>query len=142
MSLPPYPTAPGMCFQNPAVRRYRAIKLIFPVFDQSNELTLGFLSERYVDARFWLNGRRYERVVDFYDTWLVESLEYSDDPFPLTLWWATLDLPKLAQPCVEISVGVTSNLVGRLGKFRQGFCRGQAQAESTVSLGTPAKASY
>ena len=57
------------------------------MFDQSKELTLGFLSERYVDARFWLNGRRYERVVDFYDTWLVESLEYESDPFPLTLWW-------------------------------------------------------
>ena len=57
------------------------------MFDQSKELTLGFLSERYVDARFWLTGRRYERVVDFYDTWLVESLEYSDGPFLLTLWW-------------------------------------------------------
>ena len=57
------------------------------MFDRSNELSLGFLSERYVDARFWLNGRRYERVVDFYDTWLVESLEYTDAPFPLTLWW-------------------------------------------------------
>ena len=87
LSLPPYPTAPGMCFQNPALRRYRAIKLVFPKFDQSNELTLGFLSERYVDARFWLNSKRYERVADFYDTWLVESLEYKGDPFPLTLWW-------------------------------------------------------
>jgi len=57
------------------------------MFDQSNELTLGFLSERYVDARFWLNGKRYERVADFYDTWLVESLEYESGPFPLTLWW-------------------------------------------------------
>ena len=87
LSLPPYPTEPGAYFQNPALRRYRAIKLIFPKFDQSNELTLSFLSERYVDARFWLNGKRYERVADFYDTWLVESLEYSDEPFPLTVWW-------------------------------------------------------
>ena len=57
------------------------------MFDQSKERSLDFLSERYVDARFRLNGKRYERVADFYDTWLVESLEYESDPFALTLWW-------------------------------------------------------
>ena len=72
----------------------------------------------------------------------MESLEYESDPFPLTLWWATLDLPKQDLPCVEISVGVTSNLVGRQVLFRQGFCRGQAQTEGSVGLGTTAEASY
>ena len=38
--------------------------------------------------------------------------------------WGTMHLLKLAHPCVEMSVGVTSDLVGRVGKFKQVFARG------------------
>ena len=35
-----------------------------------------------------------------------------------------MHLLKLAHPCVEMSVGVMSDLVGRVGKFKQVFARG------------------
>ena len=35
-----------------------------------------------------------------------------------------MHLLKLAHPCIEMSIGVMSDLVGRVGKFKQVFARG------------------